>query len=169
MRFSRYAVAVALILAMSAINSLSQASAQSNASSTFTIQGWQNSLLLCWYWWASFNLTGGEEVSVQWSTSSQIPTAVHLYFATPSATSGRWFCDVGPEALYYDFGAFGSMHWVAPNTGTYALLVVNDDQYPVSATLSLTANNATIPLSATGYGSARRPPICPLFPFLITC
>lgn len=169
MRFSRCAVAVALILATLAINSPFQVSAQSNTSNTFTIQGWQNSPYLCWYWWASFNLIGGEEAGVQWSTSSQIPTAVDLYIATPSAAGRRWFCDPGPEALYYDFGAFGSMHWVAPSTGTYALLVVNDAPYTVSGTISLVANNTTIPFSATGYGSARQP-ICPLFfPYPTEC
>jgi hypothetical protein len=166
MRSSRYAVAVALILATLAINGLFQVSAQSNASNTYTIRGWQNSPYVCWYWWASFNLIGGREVGVQWGTSSQLPTAVDLYIATPAAAGGRWFCDAGPEALYYGFGAFGSMHWVAPATGTYALLVVNDGPYTVSGTLSLVASNGTIPFSATGYGSARQP-ICPLFPIYL--
>jgi len=154
MRLGGHLGAAALILL--AGNVLFQVSAQSNAVNTFTIQGWQNSPYACWYWWAGFNLNGGEEVRVQWSTSSQIPIAVDLYITTPSAASGRWFCDVGPEALYYYSGAFGSTHWVAPAAGTYALLVVNDGAYTVSGTLSLVAANATVPFSATGYGTARQ-------------
>jgi hypothetical protein len=152
------------MLVIFTINSLSQISAQSNPSNTFTIPGWQNSPYVCWYWWASFNLNGGEKVDIQWSTSSQIPTAVDIYITTLSAASGRWYCDAGPQALYYGESAFGSMHSVAPATGTYALLVVDDAPNTVSGTISLVVSNATVPLTATGYRSARQP-ICPLYPF----
>jgi hypothetical protein len=161
MRLGGYLGAVALILL--AGNVLFQVSAQSNAVNTFTIQGWQNSPYVCWYWWAGFILTGGEEVRVQWSTSSQIPIAVDLYITTPSAAGGRWFCDAGPATLNYYSGAFGSIHWVAPATGTYTLLVVNDDCYTVSGTLSLVAANATVPFSATGNGTARQGHVICLF------
>jgi hypothetical protein len=162
MRLIGHAGAVVLILAVLASNI--QVSTQSNGSNTFTIQGWQNTPYLCWFRWGSFNLTGGEEVSVQWDTSSQIPIAVDVYIATLSAVSGRWFCDIGPETLYYNSGAFGSIHWVAPATSAYALLVVDNGMYTVSGTLSLVAANASIPFSATGYGSARQEPICPISP-----
>ena len=159
MRLCRYCCAVALVLAVLASNTLFQVSAESNATNTFTIQGWQNTPYVCWFWSASFSLAGGEEVSVSWSTSSQIPTAVDLYIAIPSAAGARWLCDIGPETLYYHSGAFGSTSWVAPTTGTYALLVVNNAHSTVSGTLSLVAGNASLPLSATGYGSRPQFPI----------
>ena len=161
MRIFRYCCAVALVLAMLASVTLFQASAENNAANPFLIPGWQTMPYVCRYWWAGFSLTGGEELRVQWSTSSQIPHAVEIYVATPIATVGRWFCDVGPEAFYYYSSTFGSIQWVAPTTGPYAVLVVNDASYTVSGTISLTVGNATIPLSARGYGAAWQPSVCP--------
>ena len=166
MRLVRYTLVVALILTIVASNRLAQVSAQSNPANTFIIQGWQESPYICWYWWANFNLTGGEPVSLQWNAGSQIPTAVDIYVATPSSAGARWFCADGPNALYYGSSAYGTIHFVAPATSTYALLVVNDAPNTVSVTLSLTANNVTVPLSATGTGSARQQ-ICPLFPIYL--
>ncbi len=163
MRLGDYWFAVALVLAMLTCNILLPVSAESNAVNTFVIQGWQDTPYVCWYWWAGFSLAGGKEIRVQWNTSSQIPIAVDLYIATPPAVGGRWFCDLGPEALYYDSGAFGSMQWVAPATATYALLVVNDASYTVSGTLSLVEGNATIHFSATGYGRAWQPSVCGIY------
>ena len=103
-------------------------------------------------------------MNVEWGTRSQVPVAVDLYIATPSGAGAAWYCDVGPESLFYDSGAFGSMHWVAPTTGKYTLLVVNDGLFAVSGTVTSTTSNVTIPLSSTGYGAARQPPFCPINP-----
>jgi hypothetical protein len=169
MRLNGYAGVATLILAILASNTMLQVQAQGNAMSSFSIQGWQNNPYVCWYWWADFQMGAGQEIRVQWSTSSQVPIAVDIYMVIPTAHAGRWFCDSGPEALYAS-GAFGSTHWVTPTTGTYTLLVVNDRMYTVSGTLTLSAGSITIPLTSTGYGSARQEPICPfLLPNLPQC
>jgi hypothetical protein len=159
MRFAAFACSVALILLAS--QAFLEVSAQSDAGNNFSVPGWQNNPYGCSYWWANFNLNAGQEVSVQWTTSGWYP--IDLYIATPLAASGRWFCGTGPEALFYDSGALGSTNWVAPATGTYAFVVVNDGLNAASGTLSLSAGNTTITASATGYGNARQLH-CPILP-----
>lgn len=160
MRPIGYAPAAALILAILASNTMLQVGAQGNAVNSFSIQGLQNHPFECGYWWADFRPIAGQTVRVQWTTSSHVPVAVDIYIVIPTAAAERWFCDSGPEALFYASGAFGSTHWVTPTTGTYTLLVVNDRLYTVSGTLTLIAGNVTIPLTSTGYGTAEQEPIC---------
>jgi hypothetical protein len=154
MRVGRYLILAGLILVVLGSNIQFQVSAQSGTSNTFALQGWQDSPYTCWYWWADFSLSGGEEGRVQWSTSSQIPTAVDLYVVTPEMARVKWFCGTGPETLYYVSSAFGSKTWAAPSTGSYVIILVNNNRNTLSGTLSIFAGNATIPFSATGYGIA---------------
>jgi len=137
-------------------------SAQTNQSTSFELP--QSQPGACAYWWASFSLTAGEKVNVEWSTRSQVPVAVDLYIATSSGAGAVWYCDVGPESLFSNLGAFGSMHWVAPSAGMYTLLVVNDGLFAVSDAVTSTTSNVTILHSSTGYGAARQPPFCPINP-----
>jgi len=153
---------VALLLVILASSLPFLVSAQTNQPTYFVLP--QNQAQTCAYWWGTLNLAGGEGVNVQWSTHSQIPVAVGLYITTLSAARARWYCDIGPESLFYDSGAFGSMPWVAPTSGTYALLVVNDGPFTVSGAVASTNGNVTILFSLTGYGAARQEPFCPVNP-----
>jgi hypothetical protein len=149
-------LAVVLLVLGSSI--LLPVSAQTSESNTFNLPG--TSPMGCWYWWTSYGLVAGQVVALQWTTHSQIPNAVDLHITTPSAASAKWFCDVGPESDYYNFGAFGSSHWTAPRTGTYIVILVNHNPYTVSGTLSVTTAGALIPFLGNGYGVARQEPVC---------
>ena len=147
--------AVALLLFVG--NIPSQASAQSNVS-TFTIPGMQSLQYRCGYVWADFNASVGQEVNLHWNSSSAIPVAVGVYISTPTAVGGTWYCGIGPNSLRSASNAYGSAQWAAPATGTYALVIVNPGAYEVSVTVSMVANGAAIPLSATGSGVCYFPP-----------
>ena len=145
---------LAVVLMVLGSSLLLPVSAQTNGSNIFNLPG--TSPLGCWYWWTSYSLVGGQDVTLQWSTQSQIPIAVNLYITTPSAGAAKWYCDVGLEAYYYStLGVFGSVNWRVPETGTYIVLVVNYDLYTTAGTLSLTAGNAAVPFLGSDYGIAR--------------
>ncbi len=159
MRIGRYMGAFTLIFAV-LLNTISfQASAQNSGSNTFTIRG--NSITSCWYFAVEFNATGRELFHVRWTTTSRIPTALDLYIASPSAIRRIWYCDSGPEGPYSNSGAFGSVNWIAPATGEYVALLVNNNHNSVSGALSIVTPNARVAVVAIGYAAARQQPICP--------
>ncbi len=160
MRLGRYVSALALVLVILVSIIPGQASGQNYLSNTFTLSG--SSIVSCWYWGVKFNATGREQFHLRWTSTSQFPTALDLYIASPSAIGGIWYCDYGPEALYDNSGAFGSVSWIAPATGEYVVLVVNNNRNSVSGALSILAANATVAVTAIGYATARQQPICSL-------
>jgi len=151
---------VALIIVGISSNIIFQVSAQTVTSTTFKLPS--GTPWTCGYFWASFELVGGQKVAIRWSTLSSIPMAIDWYIASPAADSGRWFCDSGPEASLSGSGAFGSIHWSTPATGTYSIILVNYGAYPISGGLSLVLGNTTLRPSMSGYGYAREL-ICPIF------
>jgi hypothetical protein len=154
-------IAVPLILAIILTSTAPfLVSAQTNQPTSFALP--QGSRRLCRFWWGSFSLSGGELVDLQWSTRNQVPFGVDLYVAPKLEPGYSWYCDTGPDSLYYDSGTFGSLYWVAPFSHMYTLVVVNDSPYAVSGALTLTAGNTTITFSQTGYGVAIQEPVCPI-------
>jgi hypothetical protein len=158
MRLKNSLIAYILIVAVLVSFASSSVSAQTYPASSFSLGG--TSAVACWYWGVMFNATQGQRFTVAWGETGGTPTSLDLYIVAPSSLSERWFCDTGPNELYYNSGAFGSANWAARSGGGYIVLVVNDNYGPVSGTLSITAANATVALTTIGYAMARQPPLC---------
>jgi len=124
---------------------------------TFNLPG--ASIPACWYWAVGFQASQGEEVGVQWNETgfpSSSPTSLDVYIAPLAALHQIWYCTQGPLYLYYDSGAFGSLHWEAPSAGAYAVYVVNYHWDPIRGSLTVNAQN----VSAIGYFPARTSYFC---------
>lgn len=158
MQLTKSTVATLLIFAVASSLASSQVSAQTNPTYSFSLSG--TSIASCWYWGVMFNASQGQRFSVKWSETGGPPTSLDLYIVAPASISQRWLCDTGPVELYYNSGAFGTANWAAPSAGKYVVLVVNNNYYPASGTLSIMAANATVTATTIGYATARQPPLC---------
>lgn len=118
---------------------------------TFTINA--SSTVFCYDWRENFNATKGQRFHIEWTSNfAQTPKVLDLYIATPSAVAKTWYCDTGPEALYFRSNAIGSVDWVAPSAGQYIALLVNNNPNYASGTLSI-ETYAIMTVSSVSYAT----------------
>jgi len=161
MRLRSVAFGLAIILLSLGSIGIQPIGAQTSAGFPFTLAA--SSAAYCWYFGVAFSATNGQQFTVQWNEAltGAVPVSVNFYISQADAIQHPWLCDNGPVDLYWNDGAYGTAEWLAPSAGTYAAIIVNYSNYPVSGTLSIAAINATV--SATPIGpvtTIRRLPIC---------
>ncbi len=126
---------------------------------TFTIQG--TSAGCTDRWWQSraevesFNGTQGEQFHMQWTVTDQksgAQTSVGFFITTLSEFVNTWWCNSSGTqkvlwAAHYSSSSSDTWaDWVAPATGEYVALIVNNNPNAVSGTLSIeTLSINTVP------------------------
>jgi len=126
--------------------------------STFPFNLPSSSVVDCWFFALTFQATQGRAVTFQWSEnlSSAGPISMDFYIVPASSFRSHWYCDQGPAYVYFNNGAYGVAHWVAPSTDGYAAILVNYGYYAVSGAISITTPNATVSANPLGPSTVRR-------------
>jgi hypothetical protein len=129
---------------------------QTSSTFPFTLQG--GSLPLCWFYGVSFSATQGQQITFQWAEnlSSAGPVSMDFYIVPASSFHLRWYCQQGPEYVYWTDGAYGTANWAAPFSSGYSALLVNYGYYPISGTISITAPNGTVSAIPLGPSTVPR-------------
>lgn len=112
----------------------------------------------CWFFGVTFQATQGQAITIQWTQNltSAGPISMNVYILPASSFRLHWYCDDGPEYVYWADGAYGIANWRVPWTDVYAAILVNYGYYAVSGTLSLTTPNATISATPLGLSTVKR-------------